>query len=55
MTVAQLLEALATMPRDAVVLMENGGGLSLVSGMEFTEPHSPGQPAEILLLPNMDE
>lgn len=28
MTVARLLEALAKMPKDAVVLMESGGGLS---------------------------
>ena len=29
MTVAGLLEALLKMPKDAVVLMESGGGLSL--------------------------
>ena len=31
MTVAQLVEALAKLPADAVVLMESDGGLSLVS------------------------
>lgn len=55
MTVAQLLEQLAKMPEDAVVLMENGGGLSLVSGLDFFESQGPGAPAEVVLLPNMNE
>lgn len=37
MTVAQLLEALATMPRDAVVLMENGVGFSRVDAVDLVE------------------
>ncbi|VTZ27202.1 conserved hypothetical protein [Methylocella tundrae] len=55
MTVAQLLEQLARMPEDAVVLMENGAGLSLVSGLDFFESQGPGAPAEVVLLPNMNE
>ncbi|MEP9348968.1 hypothetical protein [Xanthobacter sp. KR7-225] len=55
MTVAQLLEALAGMPPEAVVLMENGGGLSLVSALDFVAAQGPGAPAEVILLPNMEE
>ena len=55
MTVAQLIEALGKMPPDAVVLMENGGGLSLVSALDFVDAQGPGAPAEVILLPNMDE
>jgi hypothetical protein len=55
MTVAQLREALATMPMDAVVLMESGGGLSLVSALDFVEGQGLGAPSEVILLPSMDE
>jgi hypothetical protein len=55
MTVGELIEALAKMPRAAVVLMESGGGLSLVSGLDFVEGQGPGAPAEVILTPNMDE
>ena len=55
MTVARLLEARQKMPRDAVVLMENGGGLSLVAGLDFVEQQGAGAPAEVILLPSMDE
>lgn len=55
MTVAQLLEALAKMPPEAVVLMEADGGLSLVSTLEFVEEQGAGAPAEVILLPNMEE
>jgi hypothetical protein len=55
MTVAQLLEELAKMPKDAVVLIDSGGGLSLVSALDFFEGGGPGAPAEVILLPNMDE
>ncbi|MFH1346098.1 MAG: hypothetical protein ABIL01_33565 [Pseudomonadota bacterium] len=55
MTVAQLLEALAKMPREAVVLMENGGGLSRVDALDYVEEQGPGAPAEVVLLPSMDE
>ncbi len=55
MTVAQLLEALAGMPRDAVVLMESDGGLSLVSALDFVEGQGAGAPPEVILLPSMDE
>ncbi|MDQ0505254.1 hypothetical protein [Xanthobacter agilis] len=55
MTVAQLMEALARMPAEAVVLMEADGGLSLVSALDLVDAQGPGAPAEVILLPNMDE
>jgi hypothetical protein len=55
MTVAQLLEALRDLPQDAVVLMENGAGLSRVAGLEFVRDQGPGAPAEVVLSPSMDE
>ena len=55
MTVAQLIEELTRMPSDAVVLMESGGGLSLVAGLDFVEEQGAGAPAEVILLPSMDE
>jgi hypothetical protein len=55
MTVAQLLEMLVKMPEDAVVLMENGVGFSSVSSLEFVASQGLGAPAEVLLLPNMEE
>jgi hypothetical protein len=55
MTVAQLIDALAKLPQDAVVLMENGGGLSLVSSFEFMPAAGQGAPAEVILQPNMSE
>lgn len=55
MTVGQLLEMLAQMPKEAVVLMESDGGLSLVSALDFVEAQGPGAPAEVILLPNMEE
>jgi len=54
MTVAQLLEALAKMPPDAVVLMESDVGLSLVAALELIEPQGNAL-AEVLLLPSMAE
>lgn len=55
MTVAQLLEELAKLPRNAVVLIESGSGLSLVSGFDFVSAQGPGTPAEVILLPSMEE
>ncbi len=55
MTVAQLLEELAKLPKDAVVLIESGGGLSLVGSFDFVSAAGPGAPAEVILLPNMEE
>jgi hypothetical protein len=55
MTVDQLVEKLVKMPKDAVVLMENGVGLSRVSTLEFIEGEMPGAPAEVVLFPSMDE
>jgi hypothetical protein len=54
-TVAQLIEELARMPRDAVVLMESEGGLSLVAALDFVAGQGPAAPAEVILLPNMNE
>jgi hypothetical protein len=55
MTVAQLLEELARLPMDAVVLMESGGGISLVSGFDLIEGQGLGAPHEVILHPNMEE
>lgn len=55
MTVAQLIEALGRMPPEAVVLMESDGGLSLVSALDFVDAQGAGAPAEVILLPNMEE
>jgi hypothetical protein len=55
MTVAQLLEALSKLPGEAVVLIESGGGLSRVDSLDFVEETGPGAPAEVVLLPSMDE
>ncbi len=55
MTVAQLIAALENLPGDAVVLIDSDGGLSLVDQVEFSPSLGPGAPAEVLLLPNMEE
>ena len=55
MTVAQLREALQAFPEDAVVLMDSGGGLSRVAALDFVGDHGPGEPAEVILSPSMDE
>ncbi len=55
MTVAQLLEELMKLPKDAVILMESGGGLSRVCELQFVEGQGPGAPAEIILQPSMDD
>jgi hypothetical protein len=53
--VEELIGELTKLPQDAVVLMESGGGLSLVAGLDFVEAQGPGAPAEVILLPNMEE
>ena len=55
MTVAQLLERLKRLPEGAVVLIDTGGGLSRVAEVEFVHDQGPGAPAEVILLPSMDE
>lgn len=55
MTVAQMLEELAKLPKEAVILMEAGGGLSMVTELHFVEGSGPGAPPEVILQPNMDE
>lgn len=55
MTVAQLIAALSKMPNEAVVLMESDGGLSRVDALDFIDDQGPGAPAEVILLPSMDE
>jgi hypothetical protein len=42
------------MPREAVVLIESGGGLSRVSALDFFDAEGPGAPAEVILLPSTD-
>jgi hypothetical protein len=54
-TVAMLIEALARLPRDAIVLMECGEGLARVDALELVDEQGPGAPAEVILQPNMDE
>jgi hypothetical protein len=44
-TVAQLLEELEKLPKHAVVLIESGGGLALVSSLDFVSAAGPGAPA----------
>lgn len=55
MTVGQLLGELAKLPDEAVVLMDNGGGLSRVSALEFIAAQGPGAPAEVVLIPDINE
>jgi len=55
MTVAQLLAALMKMPDEAVVLTEGDGGFSLVTDLDYIASDGPGMPAEVILLPSMDE
>jgi hypothetical protein len=54
-TVAQLIAELAKLPGEAVVLVDSGDGLSLVGGFDFVSAAGPGAPAEVILLPNMEE
>lgn len=54
-TVAELIERLAKLPKEAVVLMDSGGGLSLVATLDFIDASGPGAPAEVILVPNMEE
>ena len=55
MTVAKLIEALASMPKDAIVLMDNGAGLARVDALELVDEQGPGAPAEVILQPSLDE
>jgi len=55
MTVAELVEALSKIPPEAVVLMDNGAGLSLVSSLDYQKPTTPGLPEEVILVPSFEE
>src|SRR5437667_77256 len=55
MTVAGLMDTLSKMPKDALVLMESDGGLSRVAALDFIEGQGAGAPAEVILLPSMEE
>jgi hypothetical protein len=55
MTVAQLLEELVKMPEGSRRADGECGGLSRVSALDFVDGRGPGAPAEVILLPNMDE
>jgi hypothetical protein len=55
MTVAQLLERLAEMPGNAVVLLDSGAGLSAIGALELVEDLGRGGRAEVILQPSMDE
>ncbi|MFA5985571.1 MAG: hypothetical protein WC782_16250 [Methylococcaceae bacterium] len=54
MTVEQLIEALQTMPSQAVVLFEGDNGYSLVAGVNL-EKNDDGHPDEVILYPDMNE
>jgi hypothetical protein len=54
MTVAQLLELLESMPKNAVVLLEGDAGLSRVGGIDRLSGID-GLPDEVLLVPDMTE
>jgi hypothetical protein len=54
MTVAQLLEQLEKMPKDAVVLIEGDAGYARLGGIGFQEGIA-GMPDEVLLVPDMSE
>jgi hypothetical protein len=54
MTVAQLLEQLQAMPRDAVVLIEGDAGYARLGEARF-QPGIAGMPDEVLLIPDMSE
>ena len=55
MTVSQLREAQRRLPEDAVILMESDGRLSRVAEVDFVEAQGVGAPAEVILLPSLDE
>lgn len=55
MTVAQLIDELSKMPEEAVVLINDGAGLARVDALDFVAAGGPGAPAEVILLPSMDE
>ncbi len=54
MTVAQLLQQLETMPKDAFVLIEGDAGLARLGGIGLQEGIG-GMPDEVLLVPDMSE
>ena len=54
MTIAQLIEALQSMPQQAVVLYEGDVGYSLVAGLNL-EKNTNGLADEVILFPDMNE
>jgi hypothetical protein len=54
MTVAQLLEQLENMPKDAVVLIEGDAGYASVGGIGF-QAGIAGMPDEVLLIADASE
>ncbi len=55
MTVAKLIEALASMPQNAIVLIDSGAGLSRVNALDLVDEQGPGAPAEVILQPSLEE
>jgi hypothetical protein len=55
MTVTQLIEKLSGLPGDAVVIMANDDGMSMVDTIDFVAAAGPGAPAEVILLPHAEE
>ena len=50
MTVAQLIERLQQMPREAVVLLESEGGFARIAGRNREKSPAPSLPDEVVLV-----
>ncbi len=55
MTVAQLIEKLRHMPAEAVVLLENDGGLARIAGVNLEKSVTAGLPDEVILFTDAEE
>jgi hypothetical protein len=55
MTVAQLIEALARMPGEAVVLLEADGAFARLVGVNFEKSAAAGLPDEVILSTDCEE
>ena len=55
MTVAQLIEALAGMPSEAVVILEGDGAFARLVGVNFEKSAVAGLPDEVILSTDCEE
>jgi hypothetical protein len=55
MTVAQLIEKLQLMPREAVVLLEGDAGFARVAGVNLEKSETAGLPDEVILFTDAEE